>query len=79
MQRRSLLSGHEGYTTCLFSHTAPMERPGYVFGFLRRRLPQETVDSATRLRLTADSRGAVFDVPHESLDDFVTLCAPCAC
>jgi hypothetical protein len=48
-----------------------MERPGYVFGFLRRRLDDATVDQVSRMRLTKDQRGAVFDVPAALTDDFV--------
>jgi hypothetical protein len=48
-----------------------MERPGYVFGFLRRRLDDATVDQVCRMRLTKDQQGAVFDVPAALADDFV--------
>lgn len=44
----------------------------YIFGILRRFLPQEKVDSVKGLTLTADGNGAVFDVPDEDVDLFLT-------
>lgn len=76
IKRRSLQSGHEGYTTFLFQADWTMERPGYVFGFLRRRFDEDTVNQIGRMRLTADQKGAVFDLPAALVDAFVAKCAP---
>ena len=63
-----------------------MERPGYVFGFLRRRFAEDVVNQVGRMRLTLDQKGAVFDLPSELVDDFVAKCVSsralrsrCAC
>jgi GUCT (NUC152) domain len=75
VKRRSLLNGQEGYVTCLFAAAWAMERPGYVFGYLRRRLDESMVNQVARMRLTADSKGAVFDVPEGIADDLLAKCA----
>ena len=74
IKRRSLLSGHEGFTTFSFQADWAMERPGYVFGYLRRRFDEATVNQVGRMRLTNDQKGAVFDLPSELVDDFVAKC-----
>lgn len=79
IKRRSLLSGHEGFTTFSFQAEWTMERPGYVFGFLRRRFDEATVNQVGRMRLTSDQKGAVFDLPSELVDDFVAKCAATRC
>jgi hypothetical protein len=53
IKRRSLLSGHEGFTTFLFQAQWTMERPGYVFGYLRRRVDDATVDQVRDLSMLA--------------------------
>lgn len=76
MKPRSLLTAHEEYTTLHFTSPQVIEKPGYVFGFLRRRLPDEnTVEEVKRMTLTADGMGAVFDVPTNLKDVFITNCA----
>ena len=74
VKQRSLLSGHEGYVTFSFQADWTMERPGYVFGFLRRRFEEATVNQVSRMRLTLDQKGAVFDLPAELADDFLARC-----
>ena len=71
MKRRSLLTAHEGYTTFVFESPTELDRPGYVFGFLRRRMNESVVDQVKGMRLTKDARGAVFDVPSALADDFL--------
>lgn len=43
----------------------------FVYGVLRRFLPEEKVESIKGLALTADGKGAVFDVAAEDLDKFI--------
>lgn len=43
----------------------------FAFGVLRRFLPEEKVESVKGLALTADGKGAVFDVSVEDLDTFL--------
>ena len=70
MAARSLLTAHEGFVTLQLSSTADVRAPGFVFGTLRRWLPDETVEQIKRLALTADGKGAVFDVPADLADEF---------
>lgn len=44
----------------------------FAFGVLRRFLPEEKVEAVKGLTLTADGNGAVFDVPAEDLDTYLT-------
>lgn len=46
-------------------------RSSYAYGVLRRFLPEDKVESVKGLTLTADGRGAVFDVALEDLDTFL--------
>ena len=42
MRARSLLTAHEGFTTLLFAAAGwAVEKPGYVFSFLRRKMTEE--------------------------------------
>lgn len=43
----------------------------FAYGALRRFLPEEKVESIKGLSLTADGKGAVFDVASEDLDTFL--------
>ena len=75
IKRRSLLNGQDGFVTCIFMAQAPMDRAGYVFGYLRRRMDESEVNQVSRMRLTHDSKGAVFDVPEALVDTFLEKCA----
>lgn len=44
----------------------------FAYGVLRRFLPEEKVESIKGLALTADGKGAVFDVSAEDLDMFLS-------
>lgn len=66
MQARSLLTAHEGFTSLLFTHTAAMQRPGFVFGYLKSKgIPEDTVEQVKRMTMAADDSVAIFDVPSE--------------
>ena len=43
----------------------------FAYGVLRRFLPDEKVEQLKGLALTADGKGAVFDVPAEDVDLFI--------
>lgn len=43
----------------------------YVFSTLRRLMSSDTVDKVRRMSLTADSHGAVFDVPSDLAQHFL--------
>lgn len=51
-----------------------MQKPGYVFSFLRRRLPEDLVEEVRRMTLTKDGMGAVFDVPSQHVSKFIAKC-----
>jgi len=44
----------------------------FAYGILRRFLPEEKVEAVKGLSLTADGNGAVFDVPVEELDTYLS-------
>ncbi|XP_028797452.1 DEAD-box ATP-dependent RNA helicase 7 [Neltuma alba] len=72
IKKRSLLTSLENYVTLLLEIGRPVYTPSFAFGILRRFLPEEKVDSVKGLTITADGNGAVFDVPAEDLDTFLT-------
>lgn len=43
----------------------------FAFNVLKRFLPEEKVEGVQGLALTADGKGAVFDVPAGDLDTFL--------
>ena len=72
---RSLLTAHEDFVTLQFICPHEVDKPGFVFSFLRRLLPDEdTVNEAKRMTLTTDGKGAVFDIPHNLTDLFMKKC-----
>ncbi|GLI62640.1 hypothetical protein VaNZ11_005306 [Volvox africanus] len=74
MKARSLLTAHDDCTTLLFiSEDHTIESPGSVWGHLRKtcRLDESALDQVKRMTVTADSKGAVFDVPSELAQTFL--------
>ncbi|KAI3808863.1 hypothetical protein L1987_24826 [Smallanthus sonchifolius] len=71
IKKRSLLTSMENYVTLLLEAGRPVYTPSFAYGVLRRFLPEEKVESIQGLALTADQRGAVFDVAEEDLDTFL--------
>jgi ATP-dependent RNA helicase DDX21 len=69
---RSLLTAHEDYTTMHFKSTSGgIEKPGFVFSFLRKKVTDEEIlNEVKRMTLTADGSGAVFDIPNKYVDMF---------
>jgi len=74
LRARSLLTASDDYVTMLFTNDGEMQKPGYVFGFLRRRMDEAVVEEVKRMQLTADARGAVFDVPAAHAKAFLEKC-----
>ena len=69
LQARSLLTAHEGFTSLLFTATAPILRPGFIFATLKQQgIPEDTVEQAKRMSLTADNHSAIFDVPSDCVE-----------
>jgi ATP-dependent RNA helicase DDX21 len=63
-----LLSNTDGYVTIMFHANREIPTHSYVFGALRRNLPEEVVESIRGMAITADGLGAVFDTPVENLE-----------
>ncbi|KAK4358245.1 hypothetical protein RND71_023855 [Anisodus tanguticus] len=71
IKTRSLLTSMENCVTLLLECGRPIFSPSFVYSVLRRFLPEEKVESINGLTLTADGKGAVFDVSAEHLDEFL--------
>lgn len=75
MRPRSLLTAHEDYVTLQFTSPYDVEKPGFVFAYLKRQIGDDaTVEEVKRMTLTADGKGAVFDVPLKLKDTFLSKC-----
>ncbi|KAJ0236363.1 DEAD-box ATP-dependent RNA helicase 7 [Hirschfeldia incana] len=72
IKKRSLLTSMENHVTLLFEAGKPIYTPSFVFGTLKRILPEDKADSIEGLTLTADGQGAVFDVAQSDVDQFVS-------
>ncbi|KAL5570082.1 hypothetical protein UlMin_026657 [Ulmus minor] len=71
LKSRSLLTSLENHVTLLLEAGKPIFSPSFAFGILRRFLPEDKVESVKGMSLTADGKGAVFDVAAEDLDAFL--------
>ncbi|XP_073125145.1 DEAD-box ATP-dependent RNA helicase 7-like isoform X2 [Henckelia pumila] len=71
IKSRSLLTSMENFVTIFLQSGRPIYSPSYVYGILRRFLPEEKVESIKGLSLTVDGKGAVFDVAAKDLDTFI--------
>lgn len=71
IKKRSVLSSMENYVTVLLEAGRPCYTPSFAYGVLRRFMPEEKVESIQGLALTADQKGAVFDVAAQDLDAFL--------
>lgn len=70
VNRRSLLTATEGWTT-LFMKLEGARSPGYLFGPLRRTLPDSITESIKGAALCSDGSGILFDVPTDNVDRFL--------
>ncbi|KAG7606991.1 DEAD-box ATP-dependent RNA helicase 7 [Arabidopsis thaliana] len=71
IKKRSLLTSMENYVTLHLEAGKPIYSPSFVYGMLRRVLPDDKVEMIEGLSLTADKTGAVFDVKQSDLDLFI--------
>lgn len=73
MKSRSLINADEGWATCHFSCDHDINAPSSVWGYLRKacKLDETVVESVNRMSLTADGKGAVFDVPDDKVSLFI--------
>jgi ATP-dependent RNA helicase DDX21 len=72
IKSRSLLSSMDNHVTVLLEAGKPIYSVSFVFGVLKRFLPEDKLSSVKGMQLTADGTGAVFDVQSEDLDAFLT-------
>lgn len=72
IKERSLLSGMDGYVTLVLEAGKQMYTPSFAFNILRRFMPEEKIEAVKGLSLTADQNAAVFDVPVDDVDTFLT-------
>jgi ATP-dependent RNA helicase DDX21 len=70
LKRRSLLTSHDDATTLILKANTSMYSPTYAFNCLRKYLAEEFVNEVRRMNLTVDGKGAVFDVPSRSVEQF---------
>lgn len=77
VQARSLLTAHEDFTTLQFHAGQVIQRPGFVFSFLKRELPEEMVEEVKRMCMTADGKSAIFDVPSQNVEVIILAYNPC--
>ncbi|KAL6780947.1 hypothetical protein ACKKBG_A09135 [Auxenochlorella protothecoides x Auxenochlorella symbiontica] len=70
LRPRSLITAHEDYTTLRLAAAFPVDKPGQVFGVLRKALPEASVEEVKSMTLTSDGKGAVFDVPAALVQAF---------
>jgi ATP-dependent RNA helicase DDX21 len=75
---RSLLTAHEGYTTLQLAAPWTVDKPGYVYAFLKRRVAEEKAEEARRMTLTKDGKGAIFDVPSALAAEILKACKKAA-
>lgn len=69
LEARSLVTGSEGFQTCLFTPAGglPIQSMSFVWNGLKRELPSEMVEEFKSMTITADSKQGVFDVPTKHL------------
>ncbi|XAR66178.1 RNA helicase [Bertholletia excelsa] len=72
IKSRSLLTSMENHVTLLLEAGRPFYTLSFAYSVLRRFMPEEKVESVKGLTLTADGKGAVFDVTADELDTFLS-------
>ncbi|KAM3320119.1 DEAD-box ATP-dependent RNA helicase 7 [Capsicum chacoense] len=71
IKSRSLLSSIGNCVTLLLECGRPIFSPSFAYNVLRGFLPEDKVELIKGLTLTADGKGAVFDVSSDELDTFL--------
>ncbi|XP_021765236.1 DEAD-box ATP-dependent RNA helicase 7-like [Chenopodium quinoa] len=72
IKERSLLTGMEGCVTLLLEVGGKeIYNPTFVYTMLKRFLPEQKANEVMGVALTADKRGAVFDVQADDLETFL--------
>jgi uncharacterized membrane protein YgcG len=68
LQKRSLLNSATGFTTFEMRVSQEMRGTGYVWNILERHLNQELKDAVRGMRMAADRKAAVFDIPNDKVE-----------
>lgn len=68
IKKRSMLTGQENFVTYDLQTTEEFRGVSYIWGILRRLLPQKITDNIKGMRMYNNRKGAVFDVPEEDVD-----------
>ncbi|CAK8673537.1 nucleolar RNA helicase 2-like [Clavelina lepadiformis] len=69
LQSRSLLNSQEKHTTWHFESDFDIRHAGFVFSSLEKYISRNIRDLCQGLRLTADGKGAVFDLPDHCKEE----------
>ncbi|KAI5070432.1 hypothetical protein GOP47_0014775 [Adiantum capillus-veneris] len=72
VKKRSLLTSQSDFTTVILQSERPFYTPSYAFSSLKRLLPEDVVEKVKGMSLTMDGLGAVFDVPSDLLNSFLS-------
>lgn len=70
LQERSILSGMDGYITYYFTSNIEMRTLSYCWGAIKKMIPDDQVERIRGMVMTEDSKGAVFDLPVDLVEDF---------
>lgn len=73
IKKRSLLTGQELFVTFSLQTNEEFRGVSYVWGILKRLLPQNITDAIRGMRMYNDKKGVVFDVPEEHVDTVTEL------
>lgn len=70
VNERSVLSGMNGYVAYEFNTNIEMRTLSYCWGALKKMIDEEKCSKIKGMIMTEDSKGAVFDLPAEFVDEF---------
>lgn len=73
IKKRSLLTGQEHFVTFNLQTNEEFRGVSYVWGILRRLVPENVTNEIRGMRMYNDRKGAVFDVPEEHVDRLQSL------
>ncbi|CAN0902624.1 DEAD-box ATP-dependent RNA helicase 7 [Linum grandiflorum] len=71
IKTRSILTSMENHVTLLLDAGKPFYSHSYAYSIMKRFLPEDKVESVKGITLTADGKGAVFDVASADVDIFI--------
>ncbi|CAN1265127.1 DEAD-box ATP-dependent RNA helicase 7 [Linum perenne] len=72
IKTRSILTSMENHVTLHLDAGKPFYSHSYAYSIMKRFLPEDKVESVKGMALTADGKGAVFDVATTDVDTFIS-------